>query len=81
MCIRDRRYGEPIDLTGDAEADTAALKSAMQVLLEQSRREYDATYGPFTGEAWMPKSMGGTAPTIEESAEMYRLEKEARAKR
>lgn len=75
------RYGEPIHLTGDAEADTAALKSAMQSMIEQSRREYDATYGPFSGEAWMPKSMGGTAPTIDEAAEIYRLEKEARARK
>ena len=74
-------YGEPVELTGDAEADTATLKAQMQLLLDAARDEYAQTHGPFGTEAWLPHSMGGTAPTVEEAEELYRLEKEARAER
>lgn len=72
-------YGPPIELTGDAEADTAELKARMQEMLDTARAEYDEAYGPFGAEAWLPQSMGGTAPTVEEAEELYRREKEARA--
>ena len=74
-------YGEPVELTGDAEADTAELKAQMQLLLDAAREEYAQAHGPFGAEAWLPRSMGGTAPTVEEADELYRLEKEARAER
>lgn len=74
------RYGEPVPLTGDAEADTAELKCRMQQLLDLSQAEYSERYGPFGAEPWLPKSMGGTAPTIEEAEELYRAEKERRQK-
>lgn len=72
------RYGAPVELTGDAEADTETLKSSMQKLLDASRAEYATAHGPFDGEAWMPQSLGGTAPTIEEAEELYRVERAAR---
>ena len=72
------RYGAPIDLTGDAEADTAELKRQMQVLLDDSRTEYADLAGPGTGEPWMPASLGGTAPTIEQAEEIYAEERAAR---
>ena len=73
------RYGEPVALTGDAEADTAELKRRMQELLDTSRAEYAERYGPFEAEAWMPQSLGGTAPTIAEAEELYRAEKAEKA--
>lgn len=72
------RYGEPVELTGDAEADTAELKRRMQELLDASRAEYTAVAGPGTGEAWMPVSLGGTAPTVEEAERIYARERAER---
>ena len=78
------RYGEPVTLTGDAEADTAELKRQMQLLLDASRSEYSTRYSDGTGEAWMPRALGGTAPTLEEAEELYakeRAEREAKKQR
>ena len=75
------RYGEPVHLTGDAEADTAELKRQMQLLLDASRSEYASLYTDGAGEAWMPVALGGTAPTPEEAEELYakeRAEREAK---
>ncbi|CAM4325448.1 MULTISPECIES: lysophospholipid acyltransferase family protein [Corynebacterium] len=73
------RYGAPVEVTGDAEADTARLKQAMQRMLEQSRAEYDAEFGPFApGDKWVPASLGGGAPTLEQAAEMYERERAER---
>ena len=78
------RYGEPVALTGDAEADTAELKRQMQSLLDASRSEYASLYTDGAGEAWMPVALGGTAPTPEEAEELYakeRAEREAKKQR
>ena len=78
------RYGEPVALTGDAEADTAELKRQMQLLLDASRSEYASLYTDGAGEAWMPVALGGTAPTLEEAEELYakeRAEREAKKQR
>ena len=78
------RYGEPVHLTGDAEADTAELKHQMQLLLDASRSEYASLYSDGAGEAWMPVALGGTAPTPEEAEELYareRAEREAKKQR
>nr|WP_256478107.1 lysophospholipid acyltransferase family protein [Corynebacterium stercoris] len=73
------RYGEPVALTGDADTDTARLKAAMQKLLDASRQEYAELVGVEGGEAWMPASLGGGAPTIAEADAIYAAEREARA--
>ena len=78
------RYGEPVHLTGDAEADTAELKRQMHLLLDASRSEYASLYSDGAGEAWMPVALGGTAPTPEEAEELYareRAEREAKKQR
>lgn len=78
------RYGEPVALTGDAEADTAELKHQMQSLLDVSRSEYASLYTDGVGEAWMPVALGGTAPTPEEAEVLYakeRAEREAKKQR
>ena len=78
------RYGEPVHLTGDAEADTAELKRQMQLLLDASRSEYASLYTDGAGEAWMPVALGGTAPTPEKAEELYareRAEREAKKQR
>jgi len=68
--------GKPIPPAGDADTLTETLRVSMLALLE----EVKAAYGPHPeGEFWVPASMGGTAPTLEEANEIERTEKEAKA--
>ena len=63
--------GTPIELSGSAEKDTATLKEAMEKLLETTREKYAERHGPFEpGLPWMPASLGGAAPTLEQAAEI-----------
>ncbi|WIM67522.1 lysophospholipid acyltransferase family protein [Corynebacterium breve] len=67
------RLGEPVDTTGTSDEVIARLKAAMQVLLDDVRAEYNERFGPFEpGMDWMPASMGGTAPTLEEADDINR---------
>ena len=76
------RYGAPVSLEGTPEEVTARLKLAVQELLDANRAEYEEKYGPFPeGERWMPASLGGSAPTLEEAEEIYQREKAERAER
>ena len=69
--------GTPIELSGSAEK--AALKDAMEKLLETTREKYAERHGPFEpGLPWMPASLGGAAPTLEQAAE---IDAAARAER
>ena len=73
-------YGEPIWATGNAEEDTRRVKDAMQAQLEELREKYAEKYGPFEdGLDWMPASLGGSAPTLEEANQI--LERERAAKK
>lgn len=61
------RTGKPIPATGTPEELTAVYKAAMAEQLEQVR----ADYGPHPpGEYWVPASLGGGAPTLEEANRM-----------
>lgn len=73
------RYGEPVGTTGDPDADTRRVKAAMQELLERNREEYAQRFGPFEeGLDWMPASMGGSAPTLEEATAILQRERAAK---
>ena len=52
----------------DPVAATAELKARMQLLLDQARASYAG--GPRTADDtwWLPASLGGTAPTVEQAA-------------
>jgi 1-acyl-sn-glycerol-3-phosphate acyltransferase len=65
----------------DPVAVTADLKQRMQLLLDEARATYVG--GPRTPEDtwWIPASMGGTAPTPEEAAQIARDRESARAAR
>ena len=68
--------GKPIPPVGDAVSLTKTLRMAMQALLDEVK---DA-YGPHpAGEYWVPRSMGGSAPTLEEATEIEAAEEEAKA--
>ncbi|WP_257159885.1 lysophospholipid acyltransferase family protein [Corynebacterium cystitidis] len=62
------RVGAPIDTSGEPDAVVDKLKASMQELLDESRAEYNERFGPFgDGADWLPASMGGSAPTLEEA--------------
>jgi 1-acyl-sn-glycerol-3-phosphate acyltransferase len=70
--------GAPVPLTGDAVADTVALKAAMSGLLDDAIRSYPQ-HEP--GAWWVPASYGGSAPTLEQAARIDADERAARAAR
>jgi 1-acyl-sn-glycerol-3-phosphate acyltransferase len=70
--------GAPVPLTGEAAADTAALKSTMSALLDAAIRSYPQ-HEP--GAWWVPASYGGSAPTLAEAARIDAEEKATRAAR
>jgi len=70
--------GAPVPLSGDAVADTAALRTAMSGLLDDAIRSYPQ-HEP--GAWWLPASYGGSAPTLQEAARIDADEKAARAAR
>jgi 1-acyl-sn-glycerol-3-phosphate acyltransferase len=70
--------GAPVPLTGEAVADTDALKAAMSGLLDDAIRSYPQ---PDPGAWWLPASHGGSAPTLGEAARLDAEEKATRAAR
>ncbi len=62
--------GEPYALPADSDpvAATADLKARMGRLLEEARSTYAGTPRAADDTWWIPRSAGGTAPTIEEAA-------------
>jgi 1-acyl-sn-glycerol-3-phosphate acyltransferase len=75
------RVGEPMRPKGaDPVAQTAELHRVMSEMLEESIRAYPAGEQP-PGSWWLPKRFGGTAPTLQEAAEMDAEEKRQRAAR
>jgi 1-acyl-sn-glycerol-3-phosphate acyltransferase len=70
--------GAPVPLTGDAVADTAALKVSLSALLGDAIR---ACPQHEPGAWWVPASYGGTAPTLAEAARLDAEERVARAAR
>ena len=75
------RVGEPLHPTGDDPmAETAALRDRMSQMLVEAVRTYPAAEQP-PGSWWVPASMGGSAPTLEEAARLDAEEKRERARK
>ena len=73
--------GEPIDVAGkDPVAATAELKARMGEMLARAVADYPAAEQP-PGSWWVPASMGGTAPTLEEAVVLDANEKRERARK
>lgn len=72
------RVCEPITTTGDAAADVETLRQTMAAELEVLRRDYVDRYGDEPGAYWLPASMGGSAPTLEEANAMDEKERAER---
>jgi len=75
------RVGEPMYPTGeDINAETAALRAAMQRLLDETIAAYpEEEKAP--GSWWTPARFGGGAPTPEEAARLDQEERRARAEK
>ncbi len=71
--------GEPVEVTDDAKETTARLHDAMVAQLDEVRARYDELYGPFpAGEYWMPASLGGSAPSLEDATAKDRADAQQR---
>ncbi len=73
--------GEPFTPEPDPVAATAQLKQRMQVLLEQARSSYKGAPTGDDDRWWLPVSMGGTAPTLEQAEAADATVREQRAAR
>jgi 1-acyl-sn-glycerol-3-phosphate acyltransferase len=76
-------YGPPVDYAPDDDPAvvTKRLMDAIGELVERAAAEYpDRPAGPDDGW-WQPAHLGGSAPTVEESVEMARREREERRAR
>jgi 1-acyl-sn-glycerol-3-phosphate acyltransferase len=72
--------GEPLHPTGvNSLAETAQLKSQMARMLDETIRRYPADEQP-PGSWWLPASYGGSAPTMEEAAQLEVEERRERAR-
>jgi hypothetical protein len=61
-------------------AETAELRRVMSGLLDEAIRSYPADQQP-EGSWWLPRSYGGSAPTLDEAAELDAVEKAEREAR
>jgi 1-acyl-sn-glycerol-3-phosphate acyltransferase len=70
---------EPVEVTEDAKASAQRLHDAMATGLDEVRARYDELYGPFpAGEYWMPASLGGSAPSLEDATAKDRADAQQR---
>jgi 1-acyl-sn-glycerol-3-phosphate acyltransferase len=73
--------GEPMHPTGDDPVgDTARLHAQMSQMLRDTIADYPADEQA-PGSWWVPASMGGSAPTLEEAARLDGEEKRERARK
>ncbi|HEU0190683.1 MAG TPA: lysophospholipid acyltransferase family protein [Mycobacterium sp.] len=68
--------GPPMQATDDVEQTTAALHQAMAGLLEQAQLDYPHPAGAY----WVPRRLGGSAPTMAEASAMRETELAERAR-
>jgi 1-acyl-sn-glycerol-3-phosphate acyltransferase len=69
--------GRPLAPEGDAEHLDAALRDEMTALLHRVQEEYPHPAGAF----WVPRRLGGSAPTVAEANLIEENEKTERARR
>ncbi|MGL6236311.1 MAG: lysophospholipid acyltransferase family protein [Segniliparus sp.] len=75
--------GEPIAPDLPADELTVKLKASMEAKLHEVQDKYAKTFGPYpAGAFWVPKRLGGGAPSLEEANALDEAEiEEKRAKR
>jgi 1-acyl-sn-glycerol-3-phosphate acyltransferase len=67
--------GPPLRAEDDVEKTNEALREAMSAQLDRAQREYPHP----AGEYWVPRRLGGGAPTVAEAAKLEAEEAAARA--
>ncbi|MBF6246521.1 1-acyl-sn-glycerol-3-phosphate acyltransferase, partial [Nocardia elegans] len=68
------RVGAPILPAGSPAELTARLRAELGARLAAAQQNYPAP----PGARWLPARLGGTAPTLEQAADLERAELEAR---
>lgn len=69
--------GKPLSAAGDVEHLEAALRDEMTALLHRVQEEYPHPEGAF----WVPRRLGGSAPTVAEAKILEETEKTQRARK
>jgi 1-acyl-sn-glycerol-3-phosphate acyltransferase len=69
--------GAPISATGTIEETSAAMREAMTTLLHRVQEEYPHPEGAY----WVPRRLGGSAPTMEKAKELEEAELAERARK
>ncbi|MEV0947120.1 lysophospholipid acyltransferase family protein [Rhodococcus sp. NPDC049939] len=67
-------FGTPIEPHEPAATLTETLRNEMVAMLHRVQEDFDHPAGAY----WVPRRLGGTAPTLEEAAEMDRRDAEKR---
>ncbi|QDQ96364.1 1-acyl-sn-glycerol-3-phosphate acyltransferase [Tomitella fengzijianii] len=76
------RAGERIAPEGTPEELTDRVKVAMTRILDELRAEYAAEFGPYpAGAYWVPRSLGGGAPSLAEATALDEADTAARRAR
>lgn len=69
----------PMEVTGDPAEFTESLRTFMQRRLEILQKRYEEVAGPYPeGASWVPRRLGGSAPTLDEATELDDAEHRAR---
>lgn len=71
------KIGRPMAASADMAATTAELRNAMAVMLEEAQMEYPHP----AGAHWVPRRLGGSAPTTAEALQMRAAELAERDRR
>ncbi|WP_068188580.1 1-acyl-sn-glycerol-3-phosphate acyltransferase [Mycobacterium sp. UM_CSW] len=71
------QVGAPLRAAGDIESTNAALRESMTALLHRAQQDYPHPAGAY----WVPRRLGGSAPTLAEAAQIEADEAAARSAR
>ncbi|OBI63557.1 1-acyl-sn-glycerol-3-phosphate acyltransferase [Mycobacterium sp. E796] len=71
------QVGAPLRAAGDIESTNAALRESMTTLLHRAQQHYPHPAGAY----WVPRRLGGGAPTLAEAAQIEADEAAARSAR
>jgi hypothetical protein len=69
--------GSPIQPTGSSQELDSVLRESMTTLLHEAQLEYPHPAGAY----WVPRRLGGTAPTMEEAKRLDQAELAERARK
>jgi 1-acyl-sn-glycerol-3-phosphate acyltransferase len=71
----------PYDATSDPDTVTKRLMEVIEEMVQRAAVSYPDEPSDADDRWWLPAHLGGSAPTVDESLEMARAEREERARR